>query len=174
MHIPTVALGSAIGGAILVGWDMAKRSYCESKSQKYDQATFHDQLFKSSPVGYFYALVGVSAGVLFFFLPHTNWVIFMIGVVFIIVGIAMVPITMTSGILIKDGRVIVVDCGRQKFEKSIRLSDIIDAFPNGRFFVMRTRSGEGRRMIPMGCSDDALLLAMLRHYRPKTTETDDT
>jgi hypothetical protein len=172
MHIPTIALGSAISGAILAVWDMAKRSYCESKSHKYDQAAFHDQLFKSSPVGYFYALIGVSVGVLFFFSPHTNWVIFLIGIIFILVGIAMVPITMTSGILVQDGSVTLIDCGRHK--TSVKLSDIIEASENGKFFIMRTRSGEGRRMMPMGCSDDALLLAMLRHYRPQTTETDDT
>jgi hypothetical protein len=166
MYIPTVALGSAIGGGVLLVWDMAKRSYCESKSRGFDPATFHDQLFKSSPVGYFYALIGVGLGV-FMLVTSPYWLISAIGTFFVMFGLAMVPITLTSGILVKDGRVILIDCGRQKFENSIRLSDIIDASVNGRFFVMRTRSGEGRRMIPMGCSDDALLLAMMRSYRPE-------
>jgi len=96
--------------------------------------------------------------------PGMPWFIFAIGVVPIIAGILLVPLTMTSGILIKNGSVILVTFGRHR--PLMKLNEIIEVSVNGACFEVRTKSCADKRIIPLVSSKNALLLAMLREYRP--------
>jgi hypothetical protein len=103
-------------------------------------------------------------GIYFLSFPKHNpaWFGYGIAMFPIILGLAMVPLTMFSGIRIKDGKVTMIDCGRER--RSVSLGEIVSVSVNGTSFVIRKKWDVIE--LPIGQQNDALLLAMLRHYRP--------
>jgi hypothetical protein len=68
----------------------------------------------------------------------------------------MLPLTMTSGVLIKNDEVILVVLGRHRL--LIKLNDIKSVSVNGTNFEVKTKTDAGKRIIPMVCGNNALLL----------------
>jgi hypothetical protein len=151
------------------------RNGCESDSLKYEHSKFHDQFLRNCWIGYLLGIIAVCAGTYLFVVarsqPNLPWFIFIFAMMCIIAGIVMAPLTMTSGILIKNDDVILVTLGRQR--PLFRLSDITNVSVNGMCFEVRTKTDAGKRIIPLVCRNNALLLAMLRHYRPAMQQTND-
>jgi len=164
MQVPVTALGGGVAGVVMAMYRQAVKFRCESKSKTYENTPFKDCVFRNSWTGYFWAPPIMGLGV--YLLQSTrsrNWFVFAIGMGFICFGILCIGVLMSSSVRIEGGRVKLIDFGRER--EVLDLKDILSVALDGSSFIVRMR-WDRKLILSMGTQNDALLLAMLRRYRP--------
>jgi len=169
MSVSPVAGGALLSAIVMAVASAVVHATCEVRAKRYGLSCFRDRCFRVSWIGYFWPIVCMGLGA--FLLVDTRgtqyggWLTFVIALGIIAGAIFLMQSNARSMVLMNGGNVRYIEGGRERWNLS--LGDILGVSIYQWNFLIRARWMMGKPiLLPMHFTNSALLLAMLRNYRP--------